>query len=286
MPRRPSFRDANPGFAFTEAVTEQLKPAPLNRLVDGIDRAEALDVMLDGQFAGSRRGLDLVGDPTGTVKASVSDDEANDKIKLSYAVDIIQLGNRLVDLGFATGVTSALGAFHGYLSGAQAAIAQNAWVKIPFDTEEFDVSGWFDSTTANKGRYTPAAGFYRLSANASFTTLTAGAYTVLSIWKNGGEFVRGTFGENQGAVVTGLVKANGTDYFEIYVYNTDAAGRILFVPLLAFTGFYGEQVAPLVPFFGGASTNGGGAVGATGSTGGGGAGGGGSGGGGGGMGGF
>lgn len=92
---------------------------------------------------------------------------------------------------------------------------------VVFDTEDFDLSGWHDTTN---GRYTPQVpGVYRLTTCLSFNSgLAAGADIEATINKNG------AFVANMGAMQvstaargplvngTCLVQANGTtDYFTI-----------------------------------------------------------------------
>lgn len=128
----------------------------------------------------------------------------------------------------ATGSSgTAKGAFSAYRSTAQS-IGTGAGTVIVFDTEEFDVSGWFDIVT---GRYTPQVpGYYRLSANVSSAAVQAldvGWASVIR--KNGASYknLPNNAQRNSATPVSAggsvIAVANGTtDFFE--VLHTHTAG--------------------------------------------------------------
>ena len=109
-------------------------------------------------------------------------------------------------------------AFSAYASSATS-LSNGAFTKITFDTELFDTNNNFASN-----RFTPTvAGYYQLNSAVSLGAWVA-TVTVIMIYKNGSELLRGTVNANTSAsianVVSGLVYANGsTDYFEIYGYQ-------------------------------------------------------------------
>jgi hypothetical protein len=94
--------------------------------------------------------------------------------------------------------------------------------KILFQTEEFDTNNNFASN-----RFTPTvAGYYQL--NACVRPNAANGEAQIQIFKNNESFKAGSnvlvnSGTQQGTLVSSLVYANGTtDYFEIFVYVTNA----------------------------------------------------------------
>lgn len=113
-----------------------------------------------------------------------------------------------------------IGTFNAYKSAAQDNIASATWTKVTFDTEEYDVSDWY----AND-KYTPdQRGFYRLTACVNITPAVADKYVILSCYKNGSRYQ--DFGMVQtpatdAVTVSGsvIVKADGDDYFEVYIYH-------------------------------------------------------------------
>lgn len=113
-------------------------------------------------------------------------------------------------------------AFSATLSTNQS-IANNTWVKVELDTEEFDTAACFDSTTNR--RFTPnVAGYYQ------FTWMVHLAGTTLSnasalLYKNGTVFSDSHYATvtaaNQRVEGSRLVYMNGTtDYVELFGYTT------------------------------------------------------------------
>jgi hypothetical protein len=115
-------------------------------------------------------------------------------------------------------------AFSVYAS-ATTSLAASTFTKISFNTEVFDTNNNFAS-----GTFTPTvAGYYQLNSAIGLGSYVATA-TIVSIYKNGAEFYRGTVQQNTASSVTslvsGLVFANGsTDYFEIYAFQNSATSQ-------------------------------------------------------------
>ena len=90
--------------------------------------------------------------------------------------------------------------------------------KLTFDTEEWDVGGYFDTSTH---RYTPlVAGYYLVTVSAGLTSTTP---CRTKIFKNGslergsGSIDSAAYGYNN-AIVNALVSMNGSsDYLEGYI---------------------------------------------------------------------
>lgn len=118
---------------------------------------------------------------------------------------------------------------------------------VVFDTEEFDLSGWHDTST---GRYTPQVpGYYRLSwAVESGVGLTVDSHWQAILYKNGSLFKGGNRAMSRGAaaglasVGSHIVVANGsTDFFDIRVFHNNGGTPALTTGLSA-TYFGGELV--------------------------------------------
>lgn len=126
----------------------------------------------------------------------------------------------------------AEGAFRSYLNSAFSP-APAGFTVVPFDAEEWDVSGWHDAVT-NKGRFTPLlSGVYRLSASVTFSDagIAAGQQFTVAILKNAAvvaqwQTVTHASGTLYCLAITDEVKANGsTDFFDIRVNHASAAAR-------------------------------------------------------------
>jgi len=117
-------------------------------------------------------------------------------------------------------------AFSAYKNAVQS-ISSGTFVKILFQSEEFDTNNCFSSST-----FTPTvAGYYQVTACVSLAA-TGGTLCLTSIYKNGAEYKRGQ--DFRGLTTTlaqqfntALVYCNGsTDYVEIYGYNSGASPSV------------------------------------------------------------
>ncbi len=125
----------------------------------------------------------------------------------------------MVQTGFAGNGPS----FAAYNSVAISVTGAGGWTKIALQTEEWDTANCFDSTT--NYRFTPnVAGYYHFSGAVQ---LLNNAILCVSLYKNGGEYRRGTYTNPStmyGASVSGMIYLNGsTDYVELYCYNGSAS---------------------------------------------------------------
>lgn len=148
---------------------------------------------------------------------------------------------------FATGSSGmAKGAFGAYRA-ASVNLATGA--VIVFDTEEFDVSGWFDTAT---GKFTPqVAGYYSLSWAASSRDIqNADVAWQATLRKNGTQFKAGMIGYQRGGTFTvnstghvNAVQANGTtDNFDVIISHTNAGGSTFVLGAATTTFFQGHLV--------------------------------------------
>ena len=109
----------------------------------------------------------------------------------------------------------------------QTGVATATWTKVTISTEDFDEGGWFDTVNA---RWTPPAGRYRIAGVAQFTAgiVDAGQYGV-AIYKNGTihrEMVARSPGMTfLSAVISAIVEADGTDYFELWVFGNGTGSK-------------------------------------------------------------
>ena len=108
--------------------------------------------------------------------------------------------------------------FSAYVASNQS-ITASTFVKVPFNTEEWDTNNNYDSTT--NYRFTPTvAGYYLI--NSAVSTIGSSTRAFASVFKNGAEAKRGNdcAASVTGVVLNALVSANGsTDYFEIHVWT-------------------------------------------------------------------
>lgn len=113
-------------------------------------------------------------------------------------------------------------------------LANNAYTKIPFNTEEFDTASCYDNAT--NYRFTPTVkGRYLISASVFFNTIGSGSTVAWQIRKNGSA-VKTPVNQNRVSTAAAfqstaslVVDMNGTtDYVEIFAYqNSGAAIDIL-----------------------------------------------------------
>lgn len=165
----------------------------------------------------------------------------------------------ITDLAIAdggTGQSTAAGAyvalqagnpsFQAYKSSDQTGIVAGATAtQITFDTEEWDIGGYYD-TGASK--WTPPAGKVRLSATlyASAALVASTTKIILILYKNGASYKnlsRYTSADTVGGITgSTLSDANGTDYFQIYAVFNDAGGTKTVQGLIQSTYFCGEMI--------------------------------------------
>jgi hypothetical protein len=124
----------------------------------------------------------------------------------------------------ATGVAGTGPAFNAYASGVQS-IPSATPTKVVFDTEAFDTNNNFASS-----RFTPTvAGYYSLQTLVSLVN-SAARSTIVTLFKNGAEIMRGSRLETTGFSGTNgafLVYMNGTtDYVEIYMFQNSGSSLV------------------------------------------------------------
>lgn len=107
--------------------------------------------------------------------------------------------------------------FSAYISGSHS--LTSSWAKMTFNTELFDTSSNFDSST--NYRFTaPVAGFYQFNWTIS-TSQSSGTHKITSsIYKNGSVLTRGSqawsAGSQNYSVGADLVQLAANDYVEVY----------------------------------------------------------------------
>jgi hypothetical protein len=127
-------------------------------------------------------------------------------------------------------------------------VASNTWTKVDFGVETYDTGSQYDPAMS---RYVPVAGDAFFVASVYCSGLLAGANIYLGIYKNGALFRAATSNNTNGsAFVSCADSANGTDYYEAWVYATSASGGNFTIPaseinLLFFQGF--QPVGPTGP---------------------------------------
>jgi hypothetical protein len=106
----------------------------------------------------------------------------------------------------------------------QTGVAYNAFTKLTWSTEAFDVGNLFGSD-----KWTPPAGKVLLSAAAHFVANANDCPTIITaIYKNGTELARSRCDRPSNREVhlplTFIDDANGTDYYEVYVFHLETGG--------------------------------------------------------------
>ena len=118
--------------------------------------------------------------------------------------------------------------FSVHKNGSNQSIPNNTYTKVTFSTEEFDIGGYFDTTNS---RFTPPAGYYNFNASATLASSADTKATILALYKNGVSYKLGPYNRSPtiapiGAGINCLAAANGTDYFELYIYQESGTQSI------------------------------------------------------------
>jgi hypothetical protein len=120
-------------------------------------------------------------------------------------------------------------AFRAFVAVAQTIPGTGVQTKVTFGTETFDTNTNFATS-----RFTPTVeGYYQLNATVRIGGTSGTGEYMITIWRNGSEYARGTntSGTEAGVSfysmqVSDIVYANGSsDFFEIYIQQASGAGR-------------------------------------------------------------
>jgi hypothetical protein len=142
----------------------------------------------------------------------------------------LSVGSTMSSTGFNVNNKQAVNgpAFRAFIASGQT-ITSGSQQKVTFGSETFDTNSNFASS-----RFTPTVeGYYQLNATVRISGTSGTGEIMITIWKNGSEYARGTneSGTEQGAgwysmQVSDLAYANGTgDYFEIYIQQSSGGNR-------------------------------------------------------------
>jgi hypothetical protein len=146
-------------------------------------------------------------------------------IEFGTGTPVYDANGTLVTTTYVTQATNGP-AFSAY-GAAATSLANSAWTKVTFDTEDFDTNNCFANS-----RFTPSiSGYYQLNSTVSMVSGTVGNM-IIAIFKNGAEHKRGNriplgAAGGAGVIVSDVVVANtaNNDYFEVYVIHS-AGGSI------------------------------------------------------------
>jgi len=175
----------------------------------------------------------LQGDASGTGTFTIASPNSNTDRTLTLPDEAGTVLTSASDIpaGNLTGdvIQNAGSAFRGYPS-SSLGVSNNTWTKVPINTEDFDLSSDFDSST--NYRFTPQTeGYYLLNGNIFFDyTSTAPQYSIIGIYKNGSLASRAFMNLSSttgywGLNLTEIFYFNGsTDYVELYGYMNGGTG--------------------------------------------------------------
>jgi hypothetical protein len=109
----------------------------------------------------------------------------------------------------------------------QTGIVNGTFTKVTFGTELFDIGSFYDASTS---RWTPPAGVVNIVASTYMdTNLIASNIYIVSVYKNGVRYkdshiLSGGGGVTLAAPVINIIdRANGTDFYEIFVFGSTAS---------------------------------------------------------------
>ena len=133
-------------------------------------------------------------------------------------------GTNTATLPAATGTVMVSGNMPAFSATYTASTTSTSGIftKLLCATSVFDTNSNYSTSTST---FTPTvAGYYQIIGWVDFVVIGTSATTLISIYKNGVEYIRGTrasITSYGGLGVNGLVQANGTtDTFNIYIYQT------------------------------------------------------------------
>lgn len=149
--------------------------------------------------------------------------EANKIGAGSYIPLVLNAGGHDALTVATTGVVTIANpcAFSVNRNGSDFTVANDTNTAVDWTTEAFDTGSYFDLST---DRFTPPAGYYQLSGTCTVLTIDGGAVCAL-LYKNGSPLHNGsrcTASTDElliASSVSATVYANGTDYFQFYVYQ-------------------------------------------------------------------
>ena len=124
-----------------------------------------------------------------------------------------------------TNLSSTAASVSAHNNGVAQSIPNNAFTKLTFGTEVYDVGAKFASSA-----WTPPAGrLVTMTATVAIETV-ANALTAISIYKNGAEYKRGDMTTSPNATtnvvqVTCMDIPNGTDVYEAYAFQNTGIAR-------------------------------------------------------------
>lgn len=125
---------------------------------------------------------------------------------------------------------------------AQTGVVDATFTKLTFSNEVFDVGNYFTSD-----KWTPPAGIISLTASASTSagTFNGNAASAIAIYKNGAIFAQCNtrqFGAGTMINITVSDNANGTDFYEAYVFLDTTGGTATIEGSGTYTYFSGRVI--------------------------------------------
>jgi len=101
----------------------------------------------------------------------------------------------------------------------QTGIADQTYTKLTFATEAFDIGSFYDAANS---KWTPPAGLVQIIGRAYLSVVTNGICGI-AVYKNGvlsKTALYNTDSTADGVEISIIDRANGSDYYELYVYGT------------------------------------------------------------------
>lgn len=189
----------------------------------------------------------------GIVDADVAGAAAIAQSKLALAITNAQIdAAAAIDPSKILGGGGLAGMFSAYRGGSDYTHTNGAaaWQAVVFNTEDFDLSGWFDAAT---GAFNPqVAGYYMLSGQVWYKTPMADGERIgVAVFKNGAQHKTLYFGHQSGTDsdtnrIGGscIVHANGTtDTFTLQAYNNHGSSILIGANAPTDTWFQGHLIA-------------------------------------------
>ena len=127
--------------------------------------------------------------------------------------------------------TDITGAFFQAVPSANVSLPNSTYTKVTFNTEIYDPEGEYDHATNH--RYQPVAGTYLISAKITLVSATDGHRWITTIHKNGTNqntnyTINANASDENTMYVSQIVTANGSDYYEIFVWQGSGSTRAVY----------------------------------------------------------
>lgn len=138
------------------------------------------------------------------------------------------ISSGLLAIAYGGNAVSAAAGFQAHNNGTNITAATSTWTKLNLATTAFNTGGFYSTVSS---RWTPPAGKVIMGVVMRWVTMSDVADLYIDIWKNGATYRQMNWvGSNNGSKSDGnsfyiVENVNGTDYFNVYVWQNSGTTR-------------------------------------------------------------